>query len=545
MNDLTQTPRVRITYEDRQGDSAESRELPFVIGVLGDFSAEGQSRPQRRDWKRLPIDKDTFNRVLDTVRPRVKFTIASSLVGGSLDVDLTFRHIDDFAPGQIVERIDSLHELRRTKSPHDRATLWLHLDRILHAPAFQKLESAWRGLWHLVSRTEPDSQVRIELIDVNKVELLRDLQRADEFDRSYLFKKLYVESYGLRGRDPFALFIGDYTFTTTSEDLELLSKLAAVAAVCHAPFIAAAGPGLVGVDSFAAVSEEGLDVFGRRNFVPFSNSVWERFLQSADSFYVGLTIPRILVRSPYGNGASIDDYHEKTDGAGDLLWGNSAFALGACIANTFERYGWFRNILGAETGLAEGLPTHRIPWALRPGYEIETSMEVVVGERAEMGLPTLGFIPILTNRGTGQALVFSVPSCHKHYHYGLSAIEAKAADSDSPVWRQLPHLLAASRFIHYLKVIGRDFVSLPSRKQLEHILNTWISQYVLVADDPSPAIKAQCPLSSATISLTERPERPGVYLATAYLCPHFQMDEPESNGVFHTEIVWMEAKGVI
>ncbi len=528
-------PRVRITYDMLVGASTESRELPFVIGVLGDFSADSDSRSRWPDRKCFPIDKDTFNAVLDTVHPRVKLKIPSSLAGDELDVDLSFRHIDDFEPRQILRQVEPFRRFQHSQSTDDQEIVRLHLDQILHEPKFQRLESAWRGLWHLVSRTEPSSQVRIELIDVSKEELLRDLHGADESNQSYVFRKLYTERYGMPGRDPFALLIGNYTFTTIPEDMELLSKVAAVAAVCHAPFIAAAAPDLVGVESFAAVSEEGMDVFGRRNFAPFSSSLWERFRQSGDSLYVGLTIPRILLRPPYGSGTPITgeyQYKEDTGGESRMLWGNSAFALGASITNAFARYGWFGSIRGMESGLAEGLPTRVLALGFTPGWEIETSMEVVIGERAEVGLPQLGFIPLLTNRGTGQAVVFSVPSCHSPMLDGRRDL-----DTNRMIWRQITYILTASRFMHYLKVIGRDCVSLPSREHLEQLLNSWISQYVLTGNDPSPAIGARCPLKSAAILVTERPERPGVYLVSAQMCPHFQMEEISSNGVFHTEIV--------
>ena len=208
-------PRVRITYDISVGDSIERRELPFVIGVFGDFSADGDSRALWRDQECFPIDKVTFNTVLDTLQPRVKFKIASSLVGGYLDVDLTFHHIDDFEPSQILKRVEPLRRFQHSRSPDDQEILRLHLDGILHAPMFQRLESAWRGLWHLVSRTEPGSQVRIELFDVSKQELLRDLQGADELHRSYLFRKLYAESYGNRA----VILLRSSSVTTHSQQL--------------------------------------------------------------------------------------------------------------------------------------------------------------------------------------------------------------------------------------------------------------------------------------------------------------------------------------
>jgi type VI secretion system protein ImpC len=525
--------RVRIAYEVEIGDSTERRELPFVIGVLGDFSACAH-RPRFRERRFTPVGCDTFNTVLDTVHPRVQFKIASSLAGGELDVDLTFHHLDDFGPERIPERIEPLRELLRSTSDDDQEICRQHLDKILHAPEFQRLESAWRGLWYLVSRAEASSQVKIKLIDVSKEELLHDLRSAPEVYASSVSRKLYDEPYGIFGGEPFGLLIGDYTFTTSPEDIELLSKMAAVASVCLAPFLAAAGPDLVGVESFAGVSDFE-DVFGRANFAPFSNSLWESFRQAEDSRYVGLSAPRILLRHPYGSAPVTREYqyNENSTGEQHLLWGNSAFALGACIANSFARSGWFGSILGADRGLAEGLPVRALAWAFRPGYEIETSIEVVIGERAERGLERLGFIPLLTNRGTGQTVVASMPSCHKPKLY------LDAANIAGALSCQLPHILAASRFMHYVKAIERDFIgAFRTPSQWEQLFNSWISQYVLVEDNPSPAIQALQPLRAARIEVTDRPGRPVVYRVLAFLRPHFQLarishkrlDEPRAVG---------------
>src|SRR5271170_5909825 len=173
--------RVRIAYDVQAGDSIESRELPFVIGVLGDFSANAGRGP----WSEreiLPVDSGSFNDVLDAVRPRVRFKMMSSLAGG-LEIDLTFRHMDDFGPERFVEqiigRLEPLRRLYHSRSSNDGQILRIHVDAILHAPEFQALESAWRGLWWLVSRSEASPRVKIKLIDVSKQELLRDTQDAD------------------------------------------------------------------------------------------------------------------------------------------------------------------------------------------------------------------------------------------------------------------------------------------------------------------------------------------------------------------------------
>src|SRR5437899_2195919 len=110
----------------------------------------------------------------------------------------------------------------------------IQLNEILHAPAFQKLEGSWRGLKYLMDNSETSVMLKIKVLNVTKRELLRDMQRAPEFDQSALFKKVYEEEYGVFGGAPFAGMIGDYEFSQGPEDVELLEKISNVAAAAHA-----------------------------------------------------------------------------------------------------------------------------------------------------------------------------------------------------------------------------------------------------------------------------------------------------------------------
>jgi len=204
--DRVRSPRVLISYEVKLGDAIEDREVPFVIGVMGDYSGAAE-RPPFRERKFRRVDFDRFNDVLAELSPRTCFKISSSLTGGELDVDLTFRAIEDFQPENVIDQLALLDPLRRSNSPEAAEEIARHLDRVLHAPEFQALESAWRSLWYLVSRTEISSRSQIKLLDVTKNELLNDLQRAPDFDQSRLFKAVYEEPYGTFGADaePFGL----------------------------------------------------------------------------------------------------------------------------------------------------------------------------------------------------------------------------------------------------------------------------------------------------------------------------------------------------
>src|SRR6202451_489136 len=106
----------------------------------------------------------------------------------------------------------------------------LQLNEVLHNAQFQKLEGTWRGLRYLLDQSETSTQLKIRILNASKKDLLRDLQRAPEFDQSALFKKVYEDEFGIFGGEPFATIVGDYEFSKHPEDLELLEKVAQVAA---------------------------------------------------------------------------------------------------------------------------------------------------------------------------------------------------------------------------------------------------------------------------------------------------------------------------
>ena len=133
----------------------------------------------------------------------------------------------------------------------------LQLNEIMHHPDFQKLEGTWRGLHYLVSQSETSEMLQIKILNVSKKELLRDLQRAPEFDQSALFKKVYEEEFGVFGGSPFGALVGDYEFDRTGQDVELLEKIAEVAAASHAPFLSAASPDMMSLDSFTQLDRPG------------------------------------------------------------------------------------------------------------------------------------------------------------------------------------------------------------------------------------------------------------------------------------------------
>ena len=401
--------------------------------------------------------------------------------------------------------------------------LSLQLNEILHHAAFQKLEGTWRGVKYLIDQSETNDMLKIKIFNCNKREMLRDLQRAPEFDQSALFKKVYEEEFGIFGGAPFASMIGDYEFSRHPEDVELLERISQVAASAHAPFLTAASAEMFNLESYTSLDapRDLSKVFDTTEYAK-----WKSFRASEDSRYVGLTVPRILMRLPYGRAnkqIEAFSYEEGVDGTdhSKYLWGNAAFALGARLTNAFSRHGWCAAIRGVEGGgLVEGLPVHNF-YTDEGDVAMKCPTEVPITDRREKELADQGFIPLVHCKNTDYAAFFSVQSAQKSKLYDKAAANANARLST-----QLPYIMAVSRFAHYLKAMMRDKIgSFMSRSDCEVWLNQWINNYVVPDDTASPGIKAMKPLREARIDVAEVPGKPGVYKAIAFLRPHFQLDE--------------------
>ncbi len=397
------------------------------------------------------------------------------------------------------------------------------LNEVMHAKEFQKLEASWRGLHYLVHQSETGERLKIRVMNVSKKDLLKDFERASEFDQSALFKKIYEEEFGMFGGSAYGALIGDYEFSNHPQDLALLEELSHVAAAAHAPLISAAAPQLFNLDSFTELGNP-------RDLAKIFQSVeyakWKSFRDSEDSRYVGLALPHILMRLPYGQATVPTEsfnFEENVDGTdhGKYLWGNAAYALGTRLTDAFAKYSWCAAIRGVEGGgLVEGLPTHTFRTD-EGEVALKCPTEIAITDRREKELADLGFIPLVHCKGTDYAAFFSTQTVNKPKVYDTDFANANARLSS-----QLQYILAVSRFAHYLKSMMRDKIgSFMSRKNAEDFLNRWISNYVLADDNASQEAKAKYPLREARVDVAEIPGKPGAYRAVAFLRPHYQLDE--------------------
>ncbi|HEY6345542.1 MAG TPA: type VI secretion system contractile sheath large subunit [Bryobacteraceae bacterium] len=397
------------------------------------------------------------------------------------------------------------------------------LNEVMHAPEFQKMEASWRGLQYLVANTNTSTMLKIKVLNVSKADIKKDFGPINDWERTALFRKIYEEEYGMLGGQPYACLIGDYEITRHPEDIQFLSNMSNIAAASHAPFLSAASPALFSWDSFTQLAE-------RRDLAQiFDNDLyvqWRDFRKSDDSKYVGLCLPHILLRLPYGKDtAPVEefDFEEKVDGRDHkkYLWGNAAYALGARITDAFDRHEWCAAIRGVEGGgLVEGLPYHT--FTTDDGLaDAKCPTEIAITDRREYEFSKLGFIPLCHYKGTTNAVFMAEQSANQPTQY-LNA----DANANAKLSSQLQYIFAVSRFAHFLKAMMRDKIgSFMSREQCERFMNDWIKNYVLLDDFAPQDAKAKFPLREARIEVSEDPAKPGVYTAVAFLRPHFQLDE--------------------
>ena len=436
--------------------------------------------------------------------------------------DMVKEFVNQVLQGQMTLTRDAEASIQARIAQIDRL-ISLQLNEVLHYPAFQKLEGTWRGIKYLIDQSETNDMLKIKVLNASKRELLKDLQRAPEFDQSALFKKVYEEEFGVFGGAPFAALLGDYEFGRGPEDIELLERISNVASAAHAPFMSAASSDLLNLTSYTQLGAP-RDI--GKIFDSTEYAKWKSFRQSEDSRYVALTLPHILMRLPYGKDTKqVDafDYEETVDGSdhSKYLWGNAAYGLAARLTNSFARYGWCASIRGVEGGgLVEGLPAHTFRTD-EGDVALKCPTEVAITDRREKELADQGLVPLVHCKGTDYAAFFSVQTANKPKLYDKDAANANARLS-----AQLPYILAMSRFAHYLKAMMRDKIgSFMTRQDCEKFLNQWISNYVCADDNATQAAKAKLPLREAAIQVSEIPGKPGAYRAVAFLKPHFQLDE--------------------
>jgi len=398
------------------------------------------------------------------------------------------------------------------------------INLIMHHQDFQQLEGSWRGLSHLINNTETDEQLKIRVLNLSKKDLGKTLKKfkGTAWDQSPLFKKMYEDEFGTPGGEPYGCLVGDYTFDHTPKNVEMLSGIAQIAAAAHAPFISAADPGLMNMDTWQELGNP-RDLTKILQTAEYAS--WRSLRDSDDSRYVGLTMPRFLSRIPFGaktEPVEEFDFEEDTEGAdhSKYCWSNSAYAMAVNINRAFKLYGWCSRIRGAESGgMVEGLPTHTFPTD-DGGVDMKCPTEIAITDRREAELAKNGLMPLSHWKNTDYAVFVGAQSLHSPAEF-----DDPDATANANLGARLPYLFATCRFAHYLKCIVRDKIgSFAERNEVETWLNNWITKYVTTDPTASESVKSRYPLSAAEVVVEDIEGNPGYYSAKFFLRPHYQLE---------------------
>ena len=396
------------------------------------------------------------------------------------------------------------------------------VDEIIHHADFQRLESSWRSLKFLVDRTNFRENIKLQIMNVSKEDLLGDFEDSPEVTKSGLYKNCYTAEFGQFGGQPFGAIVANYEFGPGSSDVKLLQYCASVASMAHAPFIAAAGAQFFGLEDFAKLPDlkDLSSIFEMPQYTK-----WNGFRESEDARNVGLVLPHFLLRTPYGNDTTPSkkfNYEEDvSSGNKAFLWGNAAFAFASRLTASFADYRWCANIIGPQGGGTVGdLPIYNY----EAMGEIQTKIptEVLISERREFELAEQGFLGLAMRKNSDNAAFFSANSCQKPKFFGNTK-EGKEAETNYKLGTQLPYIFVVSRLAHYIKVLQRENIGTwKERADLEGELNNWIRQYVADMDAPGPEVRSRRPLRMAQINVEDVEGDPGWYRVSMLVRPHFK-----------------------
>ena len=416
---------VRLEAEAEPRPARADDDAPFRVLIAGDFtgraarglSETGSALGERRV---IRVDLDSLDATIARLEPQVR------LRDGDV---LRLRELDDFLPDTLFSRIGRFGALKEAaradaarRSAASREASASLLERILsgeaqeEAPsagvadgptelmrsilgsgAFRTLEASWRGVDFLLRRLDADGPLTLHLVDLSPAELRDDLLAGDDLAKTGLHRILVEKTVGTPGGQAWAALVVLGSFGPSRPDAEALGRLARIAAKAGTAVLAGAEPGLVGCASLAATPDP--DDWT----APSGDGAeaWAALRRLPEARHVGLALPRLLLRLPYGKETcTVDafDFEELSTPPEheEYLWGSPSLATALLLGEAFLEDGWSlrpgsaQEISGLPFALVtEGGEKHAVPCA-----------ETLFTVRAMEAVTARGLMPLLTMKGT-------------------------------------------------------------------------------------------------------------------------------------------------
>ena len=273
--------------------------------------------------------------------------------------DLVKKFVTEVLQGHGDDRSRDTEAMINARIAQIDALISTQLNEVMHHPDFQKLEGTWRGLQVPAQQHARRARSSRSRCSTSRRRICsRTCRRRPSSTRARCSRRSTRRSSASSAARRSARCSATTSSASRGQDIELLEKISQVAAAAHAPFLTAASAGHVQHGELHAARRAARHGEGLRH--DRVREVEELPRRREDSRYVALTLPRILMREPYGADTvpvEAFDYEEHVDGTdhSKYLWGNAAWALGARVTQAFATYGWCATIRGVESGgLVEG-----------------------------------------------------------------------------------------------------------------------------------------------------------------------------------------------
>ncbi|MDH3326631.1 MAG: type VI secretion system contractile sheath large subunit [Gammaproteobacteria bacterium] len=462
----------------------------------------------------------------------------------AINIEDQLKHFFELSKIKNLKTKDDLTCLLNMQIAHIDEMLNEQVNAIMHHPKFQKLEASWRGLLYLTEEAGDQDNIKVKFLDVSWATLVKDLDRAIDFDQSHLFRKIYSTEFGTAGGEPYGVLLGDYQIRHRpgpdhkTDDITALRDISQVAAAAFCPFVTGVDPVLFGVDDFSGL---GLPINYENLFSQAEYLKWNAFRSTDDSRFVGLTLPRVLMREPYDYDSYRSDQFRFTEDVSQpdssgYLWGNGCYAFGSILIKSFSNNSWFTDIRGCHDGIDRGGVVRHLPV---PSFKTDSgdvalkySTDVLISDYSEKILSEYGFIPLCHSKDTKYAVFYGNQSIQ-----GAQSYASNIAEINAKISAMLQYMFCVSRFAHYIKVIGREKVgSFFGAEECETYLHNWLLKYSTGSSSGTEEHLAKYPLAEASVEVREIPGKPGVYSCVTRLKPHMQLDQMVSGVKLVTEL---------